>query len=250
MAVVLFLSAPVMALGILGLLGYRLLPLLSKRSILAFSPNSLRIREVVIAILAMMLKSMFYSVVKTSGPTPVGLHLRSPLVISAEDVVRFHSAVGHREGTNPSHLKHGQLALFLSAMTEPGMLLLLASPWCPINPLGAVNVRNTFELIRPELCDLEKLTKMDSMHVDAVMHPEPTRVKRGIEWALEITISAPSKRNNGTYQTIFCQVFIMLNSKRCQAASYQRAWMKANMIRQHQDLHALIRKSHYPKTIH
>ncbi|EUC47961.1 hypothetical protein COCMIDRAFT_3093 [Bipolaris oryzae ATCC 44560] len=148
-----------------------------------------------------------------SGPTPVGLHLHSPLVISAEDIVRFHWAVGHREG-KLSHLKHGQLVLFLSAMTEPGMLLLLASPWCPVNPLGAVNVRNTFELICPELCDLEKLTKMDSMYMDAVMHAEPTRVKRGIEWSLQVTISAPSARNNGMYQTIFRQVFTMLEFKK------------------------------------
>ncbi|KAJ5026212.1 hypothetical protein PSV09DRAFT_2434689 [Bipolaris maydis] len=213
MAVVLFLSALVTPFGMLGFLGYRLLPLLSKRSILAFSPNSLRIREVVVAILAMMLKSVFYSVTKMPGPTPVGLHLRSPLVISAQDVVRFHSAVGHREA-KLSHLKHGQLVLFLSAMTEPGMLLLLASPWCPVNPLGAVNVRNTFELICPDLCDLEKLTNMDSMYLDAVMHAEPTRVKRGVEWALEITISAPSDRNNGTYHAIFRQVFTMLEFKK------------------------------------
>ena len=50
--------------------------------------------------------------------------------------------------------------------------------------------------------------------MDAVMHPKPTRVKRGIEWALEVTISAPRDRNNGTYQTIFRQVFTMLEFKK------------------------------------
>jgi hypothetical protein len=34
-------------------------------------------------------------------------------------------------------------------VTEPAMLLLLASRSCPINALGAVNVRNRLELVDP-----------------------------------------------------------------------------------------------------
>jgi hypothetical protein len=214
MAIVLLFLLSAMTSAVLVSLGYRLVPLLSRRSTLAFSPNSLRIGEVFVAIVAMVVKSIIYSLTKTSGPTPAGLYLRSPLVITAENVVRFRSAVGYRGSTNTLHLKHGDLMLFLSAMTEPAMLLLLASPWCPINPLGAVNVRNTFELIRPDLCDLEKLTKIESAYLSAVVHPEPTRVRRGIEWALEVTINVPSDKDNRAAQTIFRQTFTMLEFKK------------------------------------
>ncbi|EOA83530.1 hypothetical protein ACJQWK_00598 [Exserohilum turcicum] len=161
----------------------------------------------------MMIKSLFYATTKTSRPDPTGLQLCSPLVISPEDVTRFLSAVGHQGSKAPS-LGHAQLMLFLSVMTEPAMLLLISSPRCPINPLGAVNVRNTFELIRPELCDLENLMDTDSAHLEAVVRPNPTPVKRGIEWELEVNVNVPIEKNDGAVRTIFRQVFTMLEFRK------------------------------------
>ncbi|KAF1938098.1 hypothetical protein EJ02DRAFT_474658 [Clathrospora elynae] len=105
-----------------------------------------------------------------------------------------------------------QLMLFLSAVTEPAMLLLLASPWYPINPLGAVNVRNRFELMQPDLCDLETLMKQNSASLSALVCSGARRVKRGFEYDLEVMINIP--RTDGGIDTIFRQIFTMLESSK------------------------------------
>jgi hypothetical protein len=74
------------------------------------------------------------------------------------------------------------------------MLLLLASPTCSISPLGAVNVRNRFELLRPDLCSLKSLTRQHSAGVVAKLRNKTRVVKRGIEHDLEVSVLVPQSR--------------------------------------------------------
>jgi hypothetical protein len=74
------------------------------------------------------------------------------------------------------------------------MLLLFACPACSISPLGAVNVRNRFELLRPDLCCLKSLTGQHSAGVVAKLQNETRVVKRGIEHDLEVSVLVPQSR--------------------------------------------------------
>ena len=204
-----------MTFGVLVSFGYRLVPLLSKQTTLEFSPNSLRMGEVVVAIAAMIVKSVIYAIPGVPRANVAELQLNSPFAITAEDVARFHLAVGN-EGSATPNLGHAQLIMFLSAMTESAMLLLLASPRCPINTLGAVNVRNKFELIRPELCQIAELMNEHSAKLKAVVQQDPRVVKRGIEWDLEVRINLATDKDDQI--VIFRQIFTMLEFRKKQSA--------------------------------
>ncbi|CAG5179337.1 uncharacterized protein ALTATR162_LOCUS9162 [Alternaria atra] len=206
-----------MLFGVLVSFGYRLTPLLfsPKRVTLAFSPASLRIGEIVLAVMGMVVKSIIYAIPGVPRIRLSGLGLDSPFIIDAEDFARYQLAIG-QESSLETGISPTQLMLFLSAMTEPAMLLLLASPWCPISPLGAVNVRNRFELLRPDLCDPSTLTDMRTARLKAVVHKDPRQAKRGIEWDLEVMIDLPTKGNNKTVDTIFRQTFSMLEFAKVQ----------------------------------
>ena len=199
-----------MLFGVLVSFGYRLTPLLSspRKVTLSFSPASLRMGEIILAIIATIVKSILYAIPGVPRIKSSGLELDSPFIIDAEDVARYQLAVGR--GRAGSRIPPAQLMLFLSAMTEPAMLLLLASPWCPISPLGAVNVRNRFEILRQDLCHVATLVGMRSANLKAIVHKNPRQAKRGIEWDLEVMINIPTGRSDGTVDTIFRQIFTML----------------------------------------
>lgn len=103
------------------------------------------------------------------------------------------------------------MPMFLSAVTEPAMLLLLACPPCPINALGAVNVRNRLELVRPDLVDLPQLLQQQRASLTASVHPDSRPVKRGIQYDLEATLCVHS--NTGPI-VVFRQIFTMLEFRR------------------------------------
>jgi len=86
------------------------------------------------------------------------------------------------------------MPMFLSAVTEPAILLLLACAPYPIDTLDAVNVRNRLELVRPDLVDLPRLLQPRRASLTASVHPVPRPVKRGIEYDFEATLRHDVKR--------------------------------------------------------
>jgi hypothetical protein len=195
-----------MIFGVLVSFGYRLTPLLSSEKIdLAFSPNTLRIGEIILAILAMLIKSIIHAIPGLRRAKTTRLKIIAPFKLGAEDFARYHLAASGNGSCQEMDI--AQLMLFLSAVSEPVMLLLLASPWCPINPLGAVNVRNRFELLRPDLCYSGSLKDMQSAYLTATVHSTARSAKRGVEWDLEVKINVPT---TGDDETIFRQIFTML----------------------------------------
>lgn len=200
--------------GLLISFGYRLMPLVfSRRNVnLRFTPNDLRTGEVVIAILAMMVKSML-PVSLCAWLAPATLTLTSPFVMTEEHLARYQLAIGKRseeiKEVNPLH----QL-LFFSAVTEPAMLLLLASPACPVSPLGAVNVRNRFEFIRPDLGVPTAFKNFGQAYLTAKIHNVPRPVKRGVEYDLEVALNIKDQTNIGGSYLVFRQVFTMLEFRK------------------------------------
>ncbi|KAH7408647.1 hypothetical protein DE146DRAFT_646847 [Phaeosphaeria sp. MPI-PUGE-AT-0046c] len=218
----LFCTAPI---GLVIWSGYRLSSIFtsSKHAEITFPPHELRLEEVVLAILTMMLKSIFN---KTFGPklqhdTKVSneITLSSPFSINEEDVSRYCQAVGSLDRTG--ELPASALPLFLSAVTEPAMLLLLASPRCPINALGAVNVRNRFEVLRPDLCQPRMFMRSHSAGLVAKVRNGSRKVNRGIEYDLEVAIMVPDQARIGGVELIpvFRQIFTMLEFRKTKAVA-------------------------------
>lgn len=215
----------VLALGILAASGYRLLPLFlgATNVTLPFSPNNLRNREVILAIAAMMEKAVSRPILRlivssSTVPTQKESTLYSPFDPSHTDIARYHSAIGLK-GNPTTSIEPSHLLLFLSAVTEPAMLLLLANRSCPINPLGAVNVRNRFELLQPNLCDLPSFGNQYRAALVAKVHPEPRRVKRGVEHDLEVSIVVPDEAGDGQVVPVFRQIFTMLEFRKSSVQS-------------------------------
>jgi acyl dehydratase len=197
--------------------GHRLTSILrgSKHATIDFSPHELRLGEVALAIFSMMIRS---AVNHVHGPNPESntstldeLTLSSTFHITKGDITRYIDAVGQKRDKSID-LAPSATLLFLSTVTEPAMLLLLASPRCPINPLGAVNVRNRFDLLRPDLCQPKSFLINRGAVLSARLRKESRLAKRGIEFDLEATIMAPDKDKgrNAELIPVFRQVFTML----------------------------------------
>ncbi|KAK5028832.1 hypothetical protein LTS07_006211 [Exophiala sideris] len=134
--------------------------------------------------------------------------LTMPLRTSQQDLNAYTLAVERKTQTNASWTRSTAM-LFLSALTEPAMLLLLAESSCKLRPLGAVNVRNRFELIRPDLCTEHTLKSFSGAGVTASRSKHVRRVKRGFEVDLILTLDIPAGGSSGTV-TVFRQIFTIL----------------------------------------
>lgn len=117
------------------------------------------------------------------------LRLSMPLRITDDKIQEYALAVGQKD---PRQIlkRPEQLCVMLAAFSEPAFLLLLAHHQSPIRPIGSVNVRNRFELLRPDL-----IVKDDRFHngragkeARARFIPETRNVKRGLELDLEVDI--------------------------------------------------------------
>lgn len=118
------------------------------------------------------------------------LRLSMPLCITDSRIQAYALAVGQAD---PKQIlqRPEQLCLMLATFSQPAFLLLLAHHQSPIRPIGAVNVRNKFELLRPDLClDVsdEKLNGHGGKEARARFVPETRKVKRGLELDLEVEI--------------------------------------------------------------
>jgi acyl dehydratase len=200
--------------------GYRLSSLLAstKHAEITFPPHELRPQEVVLAILTMIVKSIFYQTSKSRAVDNKNdsgeMTLSSPFSINEEDISRYHRAAGSLDRTG--ELSDLALPVFLSAVTEPAMLLLLASLRCPINPLGAVNVRNRFEVLRPELCQPRSFMRQHTAGLVAKVRNGSRTVNKGIEYDLEVAIMVPDHAGTSGVELIpvFRQIFTMLEFRR------------------------------------
>lgn len=203
----------------------RLVPLLKSNTHvhLSFSPTRLDRVEIGFVLFLFLYRSLSHSLYtlwrqvtwQQSQPEFVGsekdheINLTMPLSPTKNDLVAYIKAV-QPESSNSFQWNNLQLALLLSAWTEPAMLLLLATRKCKIRPLGAVNVRNRLELLRPNLCKPEALDLIQNSVLSASYSKTTRRVKRGLELDLIVTLNMPSSEGGSLLVTAFRQVFTIL----------------------------------------
>ncbi|GKT63319.1 ricin B lectin [Colletotrichum tofieldiae] len=173
-----------------------------------FSPHRLRPGEVAMLIAAVMSKTIRRKL-GFRQQAPPQLSVTAPFLVRPEDVQKYYRAVAH-DATNSMTIDGAHLPLFLSALTTPAMLLLLANSSCAISSLGSVNVKNRFEVILPESCDLSLLSVAGRASVRATVRHEPRIVKRGREYDLEVSILVKSDVSGGETLPVFRQIFTML----------------------------------------
>jgi len=125
----------------------------------------------------------------TMPGNPISLEI--PFQISAPDLIRYNRAAKTSGIDTISHPVH--LMLFLSAVTEPAMLLLLTKINCPMDPVGGVNVRNRFEIVDGPLLGkkLKEVMSEDGVteqgwKVKTRLDPNLRKVKRG--WEVTIVV--------------------------------------------------------------
>lgn len=219
---ILFSPAPLIA-AILFYSCRRLAPLLKSSShvTLSFSPTQLTRGEIGFVLFLFLSRSFSYSlytiwrrVTYQSSPSEFvrsdvdpGIKLSMPLQTTHHDLADYVRAV-QTKSVDSFQWNTIQLAMALSAWSEPAMLLLLATRNCKIRPLGAVNVRNRLELLRPDLCNPEALGHIDKAILSASSTKLVRKVKRGLE--IDLTVSLDIPDTNGRLTTVFRQVFTML----------------------------------------
>jgi acyl dehydratase len=197
---VLALVPVILLIGLLVQYSHRIFSVLAGRSDveLTFSPHNLRPGEVFLATFILLLKPFFhkpYVPVFGRSRTKIErsiLTLSAPFQITKEDISRFHDAVDSPNISAPE-IPPPMMPIFLAALTEPAILLLLAHPRCPIYALRAINICNQFFIIRPDLCTLSILMTNQARLV-ACFPDRPRVVKRGlqgIEYELEASIMVP-----------------------------------------------------------
>ncbi|RVX74424.1 hypothetical protein B0A52_01550 [Exophiala mesophila] len=195
---------------------HRLFPLLKAQSHtrLYFSPTCLTRSEIGFVLSLFVFRSLgsvleWLHLSRRSGNEATDhLYLSMPLKVNRADLDQYRKAV---TGTHYNNINwdNMQLSVMLSALSEPAMLLLLATRKNKIKPLGSVNVRNHFELFRPELCTPEQLVSHKEITLLASASNEFRPVKRGFEIDLTVSINV-SDGSQRSPITAFQQTFTML----------------------------------------
>jgi acyl dehydratase len=134
------------------------------------------------------------------------LRLSMPFRVRKQDLDQYARAVDLADPENILS-SPAQTCLLLAALSMPAMLLLLAHHKSPVLPLGAVNVRNKYEILRPEFCSEEALLDLQGSEVRSELIPEARKVKRGLEMDLSVEIMAFI---NDKPVVLFRQIFTML----------------------------------------
>ena len=148
--------------------------------------------------------------------------LSMPFVLSREDIEAYLHALRPQTQVQLEKQRIGasQICLSLSAFVEPAMLLLLAKRGFPINPLGAVNVRNRLELLHPNLLSgrnsasgsLFDLTDLKGASILASHSTSAIPVKHGFEYILSADLIVPNGKGEQT--VAFRQTFTVLEFRR------------------------------------
>ncbi|EXJ68001.1 uncharacterized protein A1O5_08616 [Cladophialophora psammophila CBS 110553] len=223
----------------IGVFNYKhLLPLWTyKRQIkLDFSPNELSGVDIAVVLVIFLLRSVKHSILSTYkwicnarndvsevpiSPDEDELSLVMPFRPTQADLSAYSVAVKNSlVDRDDVQLVSSQLLLLLSALSEPAMLLLLAHRSCQIRPLGSVNVRNRFELLRPDLCTGETLVSFKEAFLTARLSKHVRTVKRGFEVDLTVSLNVLSKDSTDSIP-VFRQNFTILQFARIRAEIIQ-----------------------------
>jgi acyl dehydratase len=189
---------------------------------LDFSPNDLRLRQIVLVIFVLSTKGLQRSLglvpkLRANGRSNTlnaafslpAIRLRAPIRIRGDDVRRYHRVL--EVATLALDRPADYNIFFLAGLTTPLMLLLLAKRSCPILPLGSVNVRNRFEFLNPVLCHDAARGLLKGLGADARLVTAGRRVKRGMEFDVVIEVTV-GKVDLVKDQVVFRQIITLLQN--------------------------------------
>jgi acyl dehydratase len=189
----------------------------SKHVKLNFSPQELSLLDVAVILLAFVLRSIRSKIItfcRLGAGHDVYSHpfseraedvrLTMPFRVTQADFVAYDKALNGTAAT----WSNAHSLLFLSALTEPAMLLLLARSDCNVQPVGSVNVRNKIELIRSERCTPERLRALESAVLTATLQ-DLSVVRRGVEVVMSVSLTVRDTKSLEEI-TLFRQSFTFL----------------------------------------
>ena len=172
-----------------------LLPLMSSSKVisLTISPNRLDLFHITLIILVFIIKP-FLQFIQLVPPLPstgkpgqnqntaqLDLQLTMPVHQGRDDLHDYYLATNDKpvvDDSNPIFV--------LIPLTGPLSLLMFARRSFPLLPIGAVNVRNRFEFLKPGLC--RNLSEAKSCYAVSKTQPEMRRVKRGLECDIVVDV--------------------------------------------------------------
>lgn len=210
---------------------------------LAISPDAVRQREVVYLLLLFLWRFILQKVGlrKKLQPRHVGTgtgeeyiiggpvnQVEMPLQRSLQSAVKDYLKAIGLSATDV--LGETQFAFFFCAITTPTLLALLASKTCPVQPLGTVNVRNTFAVFDVAACrrlisqkqdDTGTADKDSSATIVARLDTKARKVKRG--WEMDFIIDILAEKTSDGQGPIFTQTFTFLQFDRHRDTAAQAA---------------------------
>ncbi|UNI13516.1 hypothetical protein JDV02_000255 [Purpureocillium takamizusanense] len=149
----------------------------------------------VVALMAVKYAYSLLGLLPKPQPDADGVHMLLPEVtamaklrVTSRDERRFDAATGEAGRDRSGRANR---LLFLPALVNPMMALLLANRRCPVLPFGCVNTRNAFELRDPGVGrDAADLTEDNCVVMAYLGGPERRgrRVKRGMEFDIRIVV--------------------------------------------------------------
>lgn len=245
---------PAVGLGIIKQHWAALLGLRDSKHSLDFSPNELSASDITLLICLFVARALMIKLgirpgigstvthaqkaradlTQVSQPLQLPSYtLRMPLRLSRVDFKRYLSALEASSGPSSSRLAHdstprameilgdpAHTCLFFSAISEPAFLILLSQHDCPIQPLGAVNVRNQFELLDESIArkvvasGIQLDSKDMNVSVRARFLPGARVVRRGIEIDIAVSLVAVEEQANTEGVEFFRQTFTVLEFMR------------------------------------
>lgn len=220
-------------------------------SALDFSPNELSTLDIILLMAVIALRAAMIqlglqpalaaeltgakSQTRPAQASATAVHLPTytlsmPLTLLSTDIKKYLDALEGRSkslatspGTNDLKIRAASilanpahLSLFLSAVSEPAFLILLARRDCPVQPLGSVNVRNRFELLdqarAQQIIDGVGNSASDGFQttIQARFQPTTRLAKRGIEIDIVVSIVSSDNCDTPVPHEIFRQTFTVL----------------------------------------
>jgi len=228
----------------ISLLSSRLHPLrhAGNEAHLAFFPSELTVSEVILVILVFIGRQALHLVglgnqfqIKTGSGGDGGSYELPELAVSmpfrfTEAYLGLYAAALNTGSeasvayNDPKVLldSAAKMCVLLSAFSEPAMLLVLGHHRSPVRPLGAVNVRNKFDVLRPDLCTADVLMK-GRCGVVARLVRQARRVKRGLE--IDVVVEIVSYEEEPVvvvYRQVFTMLQFMRSNKRIGVSAKQK----------------------------
>lgn len=158
--------------------------------LLKLSPNALKGLDMVCLAIGILAKyvpgTVGYRTTFTKDLKMPSIDVHGTLRLENADLRRFSAAIDGQRGDNP---------MFLIAVTAPLIIFILSLQDCPVKPLGAVNTRNVFHFLRPEVCGnaeaLLQASRQGKLRYRASFGGEARpgiRRKRGMEFSIHIDV--------------------------------------------------------------